>query len=155
MTSSRNHSHSSCLTFASMVIHCTFCKILIKQHLVQDLNNTRSQYIQAMSIHDPNTVDFFYFTGDQKSTPSCPVILRPNFNPSSAAQSYDNSDVNCTYPCEYNIPFFLEDLGPKSSEYSVNAHEARPGHHTQVCIAPAFIINVCQNILLVVLLNLT
>jgi len=86
----------------------------------------------AMSMHDPNTVDFFYFTGEKKSTPSCPVKLRPDFNPSSGAQSYDNSDPNCTYPCFYNIPFFLEDLGPKFSEYSVNAHEARPGHHTQV-----------------------
>jgi len=85
-----------------------------------------------MSIHDPNTVDFFYFTGDRQSTPNCPVQLRPDFNPSSGAQSYDNSDANCTYPCNYNIPFFLENLGPKFSEYSVNAHEARPGHHTQV-----------------------
>ena len=86
-----------------------------------------------MSMHDPNTVDFFYFTGSRKSTPSCPVKLRPDFNPSSGAQSYDNSDPNCTQPSFYNIPFFLEDLGPKFSEYSVNAHEARPGHHTQVC----------------------
>ena len=85
-----------------------------------------------MSIHDPNTVPFFYFTGDRHSTPNCPVKLRPDFNPSSGAQSYDNSDINCTSPCHYNIPFFLEHLGPKFSEYSVNAHEARPGHHTQV-----------------------
>lgn len=86
----------------------------------------------AMSIHDPNTVDFFYFTGVRHSTPNCPVKLRPDFIPSSGAQSYDNSDINCTKPCHYNIPFFLEHLGPKFSEYSVNAHEARPGHHTQV-----------------------
>ena len=85
-----------------------------------------------MSVHDPNTVDLFYFTGDQHSTPNCPVKLRIDFNPSQGAQSYDSSDANCTTPCYYNIPFFLENLGPKFSEYSVNAHEARPGHHTQV-----------------------
>ena len=86
-----------------------------------------------MSIHDPNTVNFFYFSGERHSTPNCPVKLRPDFNPSSGAQSYDGSDGNCTRPCYYNIPFFLEYVGPKFSEYSVNAHEARPGHHTQVC----------------------
>lgn len=34
--------------------------------------------------------------------------------------------------CRYNIPFFLDNMGPLYSEWSVNAHEARPGHHTQV-----------------------
>ena len=32
----------------------------------------------------------------------------------------------------YNVPFFLENMGPIFSEWTVNAHEARPGHHTQV-----------------------
>ena len=86
-----------------------------------------------MALLDPKTVSMFYFTGDKHTTPNCPVMLQPNFNPASAAQSYQNADTNCTYNAKYNIPFFLKDLGPRFSEYSVNAHEARPGHHTQVC----------------------
>ncbi len=85
-----------------------------------------------MAKLDPKTVDMFYFTGDKHTTPNCPVLLRPNFNPSSGAQSYQSSGPQCSSNCAYNIPFFLKNLGPKFSEYSVNAHEARPGHHTQV-----------------------
>ena len=93
-----------------------------------------------MSMLDPNTVDFFYFTGDLHTTPNCPVNLRIDFNPSSGAQSYDSSDSNCTSPCYFNVPFFLEYVGPKVSEFSINAHEARPGHHTQVLFIAQFFI---------------
>ena len=83
----------------------------------------------------PKITDMFYFAGDKHSTPNCPVELRPDLNPSSGIQSYDGSDSMCTKPAHYNIPFFLERLGPRFSEWSVNAHEARPGHHIQVAIS--------------------
>jgi len=85
-----------------------------------------------MSLLYPKIVDMFYFAGDKHTMPNCPVELRPDLNPSNAAQSYDESDPMCLEPAYYNIPFFLNRLGPKSSEWSVNAHEARPGHHLQV-----------------------
>ena len=87
---------------------------------------------QVMSMLDPKTVDMFYFTGSKHTTPNCPIDLNPDLNPSSGAQSYEGSDVDCSTNALYNIPFFLENLGPRFSEWSVNAHEARPGHHTQV-----------------------
>ena len=80
----------------------------------------------------PKTVNMFYFTGDKQTTPNCPLEMKPNLNPSSGAQSYQQSDPHCTRNSYYNIPFFLENMGPRFSEWSVNAHEARPGHHTQV-----------------------
>ena len=83
----------------------------------------------------PKITDMFYFAGDKHSTPNCPVELRPDLNPSSGIQSYDASDSMCTKPAHYNIPFFLDRLGPRFSEWSVNAHEARPGHHIQVAIS--------------------
>ena len=83
----------------------------------------------------PKITDMFYFAGDKHSTPNCPVELRPDLNPSSGIQSYDGSDSMCTKPAHYNIPFFLDRLGPRFSEWSVNAHEARPGHHIQVTIS--------------------
>lgn len=85
-----------------------------------------------MSLLDPKTIDMFYFTGKKHTTPNCPVSLQPDLNPSSAAQSYIESDKNCTTGAIYNLPFFLDNAGPRFSEWSVNAHEARPGHHTQV-----------------------
>jgi len=86
---------------------------------------------EAMSFLEPKTVNMFYFTGKQQTTPSCPVQLSPDFNPSSASQSYVHSNAACSENCRYYIPFFLENMGPIFSEWSVNAHEARPGHHTQ------------------------
>ena len=86
---------------------------------------------QVMSMLDPQTVHMFHFSGPKHTTPNCPVDLAPNFNPSSGAQSYSRSTKDCIRNSIYNIPFFL-DRPKKFEEWSVNAHEARPGHHTQV-----------------------
>lgn len=87
-----------------------------------------------MSLLEPKTIPMFHFTGDKATTPACPVDLQPNLNPSSGAQSYSSSNAECSRSARYNIPFFLDNLGPRFQEWSVNAHEARPGHHTQVMI---------------------
>lgn len=87
---------------------------------------------QVMSMLDPKTIDMFYFTGPKHTTPNCPIDLKPDLNPSTGARSYEGSDEDCSKNALYNIPFFLENLGPRFSEWSVNAHESRPGHHTQV-----------------------
>jgi len=91
-----------------------------------------SESRKVMSLLEPKTIPMFYFSGEKATTPTCPVDMRPNLNPSSGAQSYQRSNPDCTKSAKYNIPFFLENLGPRFSEWSVNAHEARPGHHTQV-----------------------
>ena len=89
-------------------------------------------FFKVMSMLYPKITDMFYFAGDKHSTPNCPVELRPDLNPSSGIQSYDGSDPMCLKPAHYNIPFFLDRLGPKFSEWSINSHESRPGHHIQV-----------------------
>ena len=81
---------------------------------------------------DTQTVQMFHFSGPKHTTPNCPVDRAPNFNSSSGAQSYRRSTKDCSRNSYYNIPFFLNRPGPKYSEWSVNAHEARAGHHTQV-----------------------
>ena len=80
---------------------------------------------------DPQTVNMFHFSGPKHTTPNCPVDMAPSFNPSRGAQSYRRSTKDCRRSSYYNIPFFL-DRPKKYEEWSVNAHEARPGHHTQV-----------------------
>lgn len=81
---------------------------------------------------DPKTSQMFYFTGKKHTAPNCPVELEPNFNPSAGVPSYYGSDRACSRTSKYRIPFFLERPGPRYMQWSVNAHEARPGHHTQV-----------------------
>lgn len=88
-------------------------------------------YRQVMSMLDPKTIHMFHFSGPKHTTPNCPVDLLPDFNPSRGAQSYLRSTKDCRRSSYYRIPFFLS--RPKTyEEWSVNAHEARPGHHTQV-----------------------
>ncbi|XP_068740719.1 uncharacterized protein [Montipora capricornis] len=86
----------------------------------------------AMSLLFPKLVGMFDFVGDKQSTPNCPIELRPDLNPSSGIQSYGTSDSTCSETAYYNIPFFLARLGPKYSEWTIGAHEARPGHHLQL-----------------------
>ena len=81
---------------------------------------------------EPKTVSMFYITGPKQTTPKCPVTLKPDLNPSSGIQSYDQSTKSCDKPATYNIPFFPEKMGPKSEEWTVSAHEMIPGHHLQV-----------------------
>lgn len=80
----------------------------------------------------PKTNHMFHFTGKDQSTPNCPVQLVANFNPGTGSQSYQSSDKHCTGTAKYRLPFYLKDMGPKYNAISVGAHEARPGHHTQV-----------------------
>ena len=98
-----------------------------------EFNANRSWFIvQIMATLDPKTIDMFHFTGSYQSTPNCPVELVPNFNPSSAAPTFQESDSICSKPPVYTIPFFMQRPGPKNEEWTINAHEARPGHYTQV-----------------------
>ncbi|KAL9953420.1 hypothetical protein ACROYT_G040839 [Oculina patagonica] len=96
------------------------------------MHNWFTEARRVMSKLDPQTVNMFHFSGPKHTTPNCPVDMAPNFNPSSGAQSFSRSTKDCSRNAYYNIPFFLNRPGPKYSEWSVNAHEARPGHHTQV-----------------------
>jgi len=87
---------------------------------------------EVMSMLDPKTTQMFYFTGKYHTTPNCPVELVPDFNPSAGVPSYRSSNKACSKSAKYFIPFFLERPGPRYMQWSVNAHEARPGHHTQL-----------------------
>ncbi|KAL9963384.1 hypothetical protein ACROYT_G026894 [Oculina patagonica] len=86
---------------------------------------------EIMATLHPKTIDLFHFTGPYQSTPNCPVELLPDFNPSSAAPTFRESDSKCSFPSVYSIPFFLQRFGPKNEEWTINAHEATPGHYTQ------------------------
>ena len=57
--------------------------------------------------------------------------MQPHYNPSIGAMYLSSSDAQCSTPSYYGLPFFLEKYGPRFQQWSVNGHEARPGHHLQ------------------------
>ncbi len=87
----------------------------------------------------------FHFNGQKRTTPNCPLEVVPNFNPKTGSQSFRNAGYYCETPCEYRLPFFMDNLGPKYNAYSVAGHEGRPGHHTQVNIFNNIYIAGCLN----------
>ena len=87
---------------------------------------------QILATIDYETAALFHFTGPYQSTPGCPIKLELDFNPSSGVPFYEESDAKCSKVATYNMPFFLARPGPKYESVSLAAHEARPGHHTQV-----------------------
>ena len=86
---------------------------------------------QIMGMLSSKFTNVFYFTGEQATTPNCPIEMLPHYNPSNGAQFYRESDAECSTPCYFGLPFFLRNYGPIFQEWSVTGHESRPGHHTQ------------------------
>ena len=80
---------------------------------------------------DPKTVNMFHFSGAKYTTPNCPIEMSPEFNPSGGA-NYEAAGKDCKKNARYNAPFFSSKPAAKYEEWSTNAHEGRPGHHTQV-----------------------
>lgn len=85
----------------------------------------------TMSRLLPKLTDLFYFTGNKTTVPTCPVAMEMSFNPLQPVQSYSTSGSSCQSPSKYKVPFFVDRMGPKYFEFTVNAHEASPGHHLQ------------------------
>lgn len=108
-------------------------KFSVTHHRVEMPCNTVF-LLQVMSMLAPKTIPMFHFTGDKATTPTCPIEMYPNLNPAFSYQSYESSDANCTKSAKYKLPFFKKNLGPEYEEWSVNVHEGRPGHHTQVSV---------------------
>ncbi|XP_031561567.1 uncharacterized protein LOC116297485 [Actinia tenebrosa] len=121
---SDEHAHKFCSKMSSAKILCP-----VRYKTLQEwFSYTRS----TLSMLRPRILHMFYWlVGPKKTTPVCPVSMQANFQPTSASQSYRPSGPTCHFPGTYFVPFFLDRMGPKYSEWSVNAHEALPGHHLQ------------------------
>ena len=87
---------------------------------------------EIMSLIHPQFTDLFHITGKRMTLPNCPIEIYPHFNPSQGTMFFSESDEVCSTPTRFTLPFFLERYGPKFQEWSVVAHETRPGHHSQV-----------------------
>lgn len=95
------------------------------------LQNWFDEAHMALGLLDPKTINMFHFNGAKHTTPNCPIQLSPDFNPSGGA-NYNRAGKDCKKNARYNIPFFTSEPANRYEEWSINAHEGRPGHHTQV-----------------------
>ena len=127
------------LVLASSIIHnllCYFVVFIAAKIYCPVRYATLEKWIayaqSTLSMLQPKLIEMFHWlVGPKKTTPICPVSMASNFVPSSGAQSYSSYGPKCRRPGMYFLPFFLDRMGPKYSEWSVNAHEAMPGHHLQ------------------------
>lgn len=81
---------------------------------------------------NPMLNDYFYFTGEKKTVPNCPIALKVIYSPLETTISHLASDAKCSHPTELGLPFFLDKYGPRYQEWSIIGHEARPGHSFQL-----------------------
>lgn len=136
------------LTISSVSL--SFYVARFKQVLPLEHSNVNFIFVAAiLATLSPKTNHMFHQTGKMRSTPSCPVQLVANFNPGTGSQSYKASGKSCSRPSHYRLPFYLKDMGPRYNAISVAAHEARPGHHTQVILLLQKIVrryNSCLNV---------
>lgn len=117
---------------ASLTDCAQLSQIVLYRDLITDLLKWCYIVLAVLSSLAPKTTNMFHHTGNKQSTPNCPVLLVANFNPGTGSQSYSSSGKSCSRASHYRLPFYLKDMGPRYNAISVGAHEARPGHHTQV-----------------------
>lgn len=121
---SDDNAHKVCSTVKGAERYCP--------HRIAAMKKWFDHSKQIMATLDYETAGLFHVTGPYKSTPSCPIKLDYDFNPSSGVPFYSPSDSNCSKVASYNMPFFLAKPGPRYESVTLAAHEGRPGHHTQV-----------------------
>lgn len=82
----------------------------------------------------PKLSNLFYTSGPKKTIPECPVKVAPWFHSEAVYHSYTESDsVSCeASPSLQLLPFFVDNYGPKYTEWTTTAHEQLPGHHLEV-----------------------
>lgn len=74
----------------------------------------------------------FYETGTKKTVPACPIDCVAWFHPYVSFHSYNPGDKDCDPKATQELPFFVENFGPKWTEFTTTAHEQLPGHHLEV-----------------------
>lgn len=121
---SDSNAHKVCISDEKAAMYCPKRTAAMK--------NWFSYTKEILATMDYEIADLFHVTGPYQSTPGCPIKLQNDFNPSSAVPFYIQSDARCSRVASYNMPFFLKRPGPRYESKTMAAHEARPGHHTQV-----------------------
>ena len=86
----------------------------------------------TMGMLAPKLVPLFHHVGKKNTMPNCPIQVIANFNPSAGVQVFFEPEGTCRRPAYYALPLFLNNYGPKFTQWIMIAHETWPGHHTQL-----------------------
>ena len=88
----------------------------------------------AQQVRDqlkPFLKDLFYDSGPKNCIPKCPMDVIPWFHGHATFHSYFIGNKDCSYKASQGLPFFVENYGPKWTEYTTSVHEFS-GHHVEV-----------------------
>lgn len=89
---------------------------------------------KVAEVLTPKIKDLFYDSSSKRTTPSCGISVSGDFNPLACFHGYD---AKC--PASQTLPFFMDDFGPKYTEYTTASHEQLPGHHLEVTKARRYL----------------
>ncbi|KAL9959270.1 hypothetical protein ACROYT_G032580 [Oculina patagonica] len=88
---------------------------------------------KTMNLIRPKLSKLFYDSGPKKTIPKCAITVVPWFHSEAVFHSYSESkSVSCAAPSLQMLPFFVDNFGPKYTEWTTTAHEQLPGHHLEV-----------------------
>lgn len=87
-----------------------------------------------MNLIRPKLSKLFYPSGPQQTIPECPIMVAPWYHSEAVFHSYTESkDISCAAnPSLQLLPFFVDNYGPRYTEWTTTAHEQLPGHHLEV-----------------------
>ena len=85
------------------------------------------------SFLKPKLDPLFYDSAPKKTTPSCGISVKGEYNPEICFHGYE-INMGCKVSAYQTLPFFMNNFGPKYTEYTTTSHEQLPGHHLEVCV---------------------
>lgn len=105
-----------------------------KEHCPKRWEAMESWITSTKKVRDqlkPFLKDLFYDSGPKNCIPKCPMDVIPWFHGHATFHSYFIGNKDCSYKASQGLPFFVENYGPKWTEYTTSVHEF-PGHHVEV-----------------------
>ena len=89
-----------------------------------------SKYNRA---HQAKTNQLVLLRGEQNNCSDVPCFHGNEFQSLGFRMELlaKQSTSTCKGPGKYKVPFFVDRMGPRFMEFTVNAHEASPGHHIE------------------------
>ncbi|KAJ7377642.1 hypothetical protein OS493_027719 [Desmophyllum pertusum] len=86
-----------------------------------------------MNLIRPKLSKLFYSNGPKQTLPDCGIAVVPWYHSEAVFHSYsDSKTASCKVPSLQMLPFFVDNFGPKYTEWTTTAHEQSPGHHLEV-----------------------
>lgn len=88
---------------------------------------------QEMKQIRPKMTPLFSGIGPMKTIPDSAIKVVPWYHLEAVFHQYvESNSASCQTPSLHMLPFFIDNFGPKYTEWTTTAHEQLPGHHLEV-----------------------